>query len=140
MTLCTYAPLIACYLVLGVEDGYASQYGADVMIHTIEARIGWNHLPADVLDRYEVFGAVADCSKIGDEFWVNYNGVWEKGIVTDCAGNDGTPQWMEENRVVVEVDYETAVRWGIVGRGGIAVQMAYVHCEIAPGSMGPVAI
>jgi hypothetical protein len=131
--------LLACYLVNDHQVGYTSQYGRSVMEATIAARQEWGHLPAD-LSRYDVFAAVADCGRIGDEFLINYAGEWSLGVVSDCAGNDGTPQWMEENRIISEVDAVTAERWGIVGRGGIPVQMAYIHCQIVPGSMGAVAV
>lgn len=136
---CVYAPLLACYLVNDYQAGYTSQYAAGVMEATIAARQEWGHLPED-LRPYDVFAAVADCGRIGEEFLISYNGTWQRGVVSDCAGNDGTPEWMEQNQIVSEVDYLTAERWGIVGRGGIPVEMAYIHCQIEPGSMGAVAV
>lgn len=47
-------------------------------------------------------------------------------LVVDCAqAGDGTVEWMRENNVVLEVDYQTAVRWGTVGRG-IEVQAIFL--------------
>lgn len=130
MTICLTA--LACFVTSAPESGFTSYYAPDIMKHTIEARLGWGHLPDD-LSRYDVFAAVADCGRIGDEFLINYTGEWERGIVTDCAGNDGTPQWMEENNILTEVDYQTAARWGIYGRGAGPVTMAYIHCRVIPG-------
>jgi hypothetical protein len=36
--------------------------------------------------------------------------------VADCAGPDAV-DWMAANGILLEVGYETAVRWGTVGRG-----------------------
>lgn len=38
-------------------------------------------------------------------------------LVADCAADDGTPEWMAANGILLEVGHETARRWGIVGRG-----------------------
>jgi len=57
---------------------------------------------------------------------------WERFLVVDCAGRNDRREsdglsglaWMERYNVLVEVDYETAVRWDTVGRG-IMVQMRW---------------
>jgi hypothetical protein len=39
-------------------------------------------------------------------------------LVVDCAGiQDGGYDWMVRNGIVAEIDYESAVAWGTVGRG-----------------------
>jgi hypothetical protein len=63
--------------------------------------------------------AVRDCNELENIWWVE-NPVtkeWESMLVVDCARKgDGTSEWMEENNVAMEVDYQTAVRWDAVGR------------------------
>jgi hypothetical protein len=120
-------------------DGFSSQYAAGIMPATVAAHQSWGHLPLD-LSQYTVFGATAVCADMGREFLVNYTGEWERGIVSDCSNILATKEWFADNQILLEVDFETAERWGITGRGGIAVQMAYIQQEIVPGSMGCVAI
>jgi hypothetical protein len=38
-------------------------------------------------------------------------------LVADCAGPDGTAEWMTANGILLEIGYKTAQRWGVVGRG-----------------------
>jgi len=52
--------------------------------------------------------------------------------VADCAmppGTDGAYEWMTENNILVEVDYETAERWGSVG-GGIYIERMHRGARI----------
>lgn len=81
----------------------------------------WVSLPAD-LPRTDGFIAVHDCALLGDIWWVEnpITKVWESMLIVDCArpaGTDGAAEWMEENDVAMEVDYETARRWGTIGHG-----------------------
>lgn len=105
---------------------------------TVEARIGWNHIPSD-LSRYDVFGAVEGCDDVGREFLVQHDGQWLLGLAVDCAGDIETVEWMQQARVLVEVSWPTAVSWGTVGRL-TPVNFAYVEQEIIPGSTSVVAI
>jgi hypothetical protein len=68
--------------------------------------------------------AVAEREDIGRLFWLRpVGGEWELFLAADCAGYaDGGYSWMKRNGIIVEVDYNTAVRWGTVGRG-IRVEM-----------------
>lgn len=62
--------------------------------------------------------AVLDCDRIGDTLWLRPLGQadWESFVVMDCAHPlDGTPEWMARNRVIAEVDHQTAARWDAVG-------------------------
>ena len=80
----------------------------------------WVSLPMDLL-RTDGYIAVRDCALIGDIWWVeNPKGIWESMLIVDCArpaGTDGAAEWMEEENVAMEVDYETAKRWDTVGHG-----------------------
>ena len=97
---------------------WASQYSPGIMDQVRANR---------QLDPVHVDGyiAVADCADIGQVWWIRPIGQaeWESFQVMDCAApNDGAREWMARNRIIVEVDHLTAVRWGTVGRG-IRVQI-----------------
>ena len=108
--------------------GIASQYGP----HRMESVITLRQIPGRTgytithdLAQFDGFMAMESCGELGNEYYVkplNYP-TWELFLVTDCSGDVETSEWMARNNIVVEVDHETAVRWGTVGRG-IAVQVA----------------
>lgn len=105
--------LIAILVVTGV----ASQYAPGVMDEVISTRQRMGQLPQDIP---EVDGFVARplCSEIGEIVYLRPVGQseWEKFLVVDCGCPVGYA-WMVNNGVLVEVDYETAARWGTVGYG-----------------------
>ena len=70
-------------------------------------------------DREDVTGyiAVYDCEWIGQVVTVSWSNHAERLMVFDCAGDDETRQWMKLWNVVGEVDFYTAQRWGMLGRG-----------------------
>ncbi|MBU2051218.1 MAG: hypothetical protein KKH61_19900 [Gammaproteobacteria bacterium] len=89
------------------------------VIHNRTSGNAWVSLPTP-LPAVDGYVAVPDCSRLGKLVYLRYSGPWETFLVADCAmpkGTDGAYEWMTENGIGVEVDYETAVRWGIVGRG-----------------------
>lgn len=103
---------------ISVESGWLSAYAPGMMDYQVDYRIGTGQAPADAFSRFDTFVAVADCSTIGDVIYlrpidreVGRVGGWRSALVVDCAGNDGTPQWMEENRILAEVDWETWQDW-----------------------------
>lgn len=101
----------------GCYEANASHYAPGVMLPTVELRQEWGELPAD-LTPYDGFVAVVDCGLIGHTLYAKpNNGGWETLLVTDCSGHVSTTVWMTENNIFGEVDYETAVRWGVVGGG-----------------------
>ncbi|MCL4505767.1 MAG: hypothetical protein M1434_11550 [Chloroflexi bacterium] len=99
-------------LVLVCTVGMASQYGPGVMQSVIHNRHAIRSLP-EHLPGVAGYVAVVDCRHIGSVWWIN----GDRFLVADCAGDEQTRQWMRWNNVVVEVDYETAVRWKSVGAG-----------------------
>lgn len=105
-------------------EGRASQYAKGVMSRVVRYRQSRGELPAD-LSAYA--GAVArpECADIGEAVWLRpAGGEWERFIVADCASksdareSDGLSgyEWMIRGNVLVEVGYETALRWDCVGR------------------------
>ena len=116
-------------LLLTLVSGWASQYSPGVMESTVEARqngcCAYN-LPKG-LPPVDGFVAVSDCSNIGRLLLLRPEGSkkWERFLAADCAG-PGAYEWMLRNNILVEVDYETAVRWNTVGRG-IRVEMRWLN-------------
>lgn len=73
-------------------------------------------LPAE-RDGVDGYLAVEDCRRIGEIVTVYWNGHNERLMVFDCAGSSRTRAWMKRNRILGEVNYYTALRWGVLGRG-----------------------
>lgn len=106
--------------------GLASQYAPGVMQEVINNRQRMNQIPEN-LTAYDGFIAVRDCKDIGKEYYLYYPGknIIEKFLAVDCASKSDRQsstdarsgyKWMLDGNILVEVDYETAERWGIVGR------------------------
>lgn len=99
-----------------------SQYSQGMMELVIENRQNgnaWVSLP-NVLPKTDGFIAVQDCSELENIWWVEnpQTKVWESMLIVDCArpeGTDGASEWMAENNIAMEVDYETARRWETIG-------------------------
>ena len=111
------ALILATSLIL---SGISSQYAGGVMEGVIAYR--QNNPTAyplpEKLPEVDGYLATRDCHHIGEVVYVLHNGNLEKFLVVDCAsGADGTIPWMNRNGIVIEVDHNTAVRWGTVGRG-----------------------
>ena len=115
----------------------ASQYSPgmmDLVVANRQSGNAWVHLPDDlpVVDGYI---AVLNCDQLGETLWIKPDGmnVWEKHLIVDCSRpprTDGTYEWMEDNNIGIEVSYETAVRWGAVGRGiKVHIGFALGECE-----------
>lgn len=122
--------LVILLLTLTIS-GWASQYSPGVMESTVEARqngcCAYN-LPRG-LPPVDGFVAVSDCSNIGRLLLLRPEGSkkWERFLAADCAG-PGAYEWMLRNNILVEIDYETAVRWDTVGRG-IRVEMRWAYAN-----------
>lgn len=102
-----------------VASGWASQYAPGRMEEVIrvrQTRATAMPLPAD-LPAVDGYIAVLDCAQIGQVWYLRYGETVEAFLVVDCAGDAATRAWMERNGILVEVDAQTAQRWGVVGRG-----------------------
>lgn len=102
--------------------GYASHYSPGVMEEVIGNRVvpgrTWQDLklPLSITDGYI---AVPDCRDIGEVWWLRpiRQEEWESFLVGDCANpQDKAGEWMDKHRILAEVDYETAERWGSIGQ------------------------
>lgn len=104
--------------------GWASYYDQQPTDATIEARLEMEHITHADLLWAETLIAVSDCSTIGDRVTVQVGDDTPlRAVVFDCAGNDGTAQWMQENNVVLELDFYTADRYGMVESGAVRVRV-----------------
>lgn len=95
--------------------GYASRYDSGVMEGVVNYRYEtgyWRTTPPENVSTISAYIAVADCAMVGRVVEVRpVGGPWEMALVSDCAGADGTPEWMAVNNVVMELDYPTFTRW-----------------------------
>lgn len=78
--------------------------------------------------------ATQECTDIGTVVLLRPVGTqeWESFLIVDCASkrlgthnnnpHDSSYAWMVRNNIIVEVDYETAVRWNTIGHA-IEVEM-----------------
>lgn len=101
------------------RHGTASQYSPGVMERVVKTRQSGRtarDLPRE-LPPVDGYIAVLECNRIGEIWRVFYKERWESFLVADCAGSDATRRWMTQNNILIEVDYLTAKRWGVVGRG-----------------------
>ena len=115
--------------------GTASQYAPRVMDKVVYNRQHLStsfSLPGE-LPNVHGYVATRDCSDIGKIVYLRPANCedcgFERFLVADCAGvADGGLSWMVRNNILVEVDYETALRWNTVGRG-IKVELAIEDLE-----------
>lgn len=51
------------------------------------------------------YAAVADCKRVGEMALLTAaGGATYEVLIADCAGDDGAPEWMAANRIIVELD------------------------------------
>ena len=101
------------------QTGIASQYAPGKMQQVIAYRQRHSQIPLD-LSPYDGFIAVLEADDIGNAYWIRPVDSlhWEKFLAVDCAGiADGGYAWMVNGGIIVEIDWESAVRWETVGYG-----------------------
>lgn len=108
--------------------GYASAYAPGVFEGVVAHRHAqgwWRNAPP--WDWYLVAGYAAtnDCSQVGRVVHMRPAGAtrWSRVLVADCAGDDGTPEWMHENDIVAELDATLWERWAARHGRPLAVEM-----------------
>lgn len=110
--------VVIIFIFTQCVQGYASHYSLDRMERVIGDRIApgrtWKdlELPLPITDGYI---AAPLCEDIGEVWYLRpaFQEQWESFLVVDCAGPDAI-DWMEDNDILVEVDYKTAERWGTI--------------------------
>jgi len=94
--------------------GYSSRYDPGVFQTVIRNRQSWGQLPTNIKDTNYI--ALADCNLVGTRVLVCYEDCWF-ALVADCAGiADGGLSWMQTNNIAGEVDNDTAMREGCLGK------------------------
>ena len=115
---------------LYIRTGIASQYSGGVMemvIRVRQAKLTAHHLPL-IIPNVDGYIAVLNGEDIGKIYYIRPVGgrKWGRFWAVDCAGrSDGGYEFMVNGGriegkwypIIVEVDWETAVRWKTVGRG-----------------------
>ena len=114
---------------LQAESGWASRYSAGVMEATVKVRQEVLHDLPHYVNRYDGFVATEDCSYIGKVVLIRPSpkSRWYQMLVADCArrdNGDGTRSWMQENNILLELDYPTAQAWRGLG-GGIEIEVIF---------------
>lgn len=119
------------------DIGIASQYARGVMEKVIAVRQAGrtaHDLPLR-LPKVDGYIAVLEGRDIGKIYYLRPVGQlhWESFLAVDCAGkSDGGYEFMTRGGrigqvwypIIVEVDWETAVRWDTVGKG-IVIEMLH---------------
>lgn len=112
-------------------SGYASRYDEGVMEGVVAFRYdnGYWRVPPPPREEMPSLGAyiaVADCSLVGSVVEIRpADWEWILALVADCAGDDGTPQWMLTNNIIMELDYPTFMKWANEYGVPLEVEMRY---------------
>lgn len=119
-------------LGLCVEAGSAAYYADGVMERVVAVRqAGWTAgpLPAELPP---VIGFVARpfCNEIGDRVWLWHGSEGWRGpyLVSDCCNElEGHCRVMLRKGIIVEVDHNTAARWGVLGHGPESIHVVLIR-------------
>lgn len=114
--------LIALLSHITIDVGYAAYYNPGIMEQVVAIRrAGWTASPLPKeLPPVVGFVAVKDCDRIGQivALWHESEGWAYPYLVSDCANRlEGHDEMMEKKGIVVEIDYNTAARWQVLGYG-----------------------
>lgn len=108
--------------------GFASRYDPGVFEAVVAHRFDngwWRNEPPPDWDRVAGYAATTDCGQVGKVVLMRPVGAttWERVLVADCAGADGTLDWMLANNIVAELDYSLFTRWAAEYGLPLAVEM-----------------
>lgn len=108
--------------------GYASRYDEGVFEGVVAHRNanGWwrNPLPPD-WTAVSGYAATSDCGQVGQVVLMRPVGAatWERLLVADCAGDMPTLNWLIDNNIIAELDYELFTRWASEYGLPLAIEM-----------------
>jgi hypothetical protein len=125
----SYNFIIALLLMTQLQVGHAAYYSQGVMEDVIAVRqAGWaiGELPVEAPPGVTCFVATDDCTEIGDVISVWHHSVgWQRCWVTDCCCTiAGDCERMRKRHILIEVDYRTARRWGVLKYGPTSIIVA----------------
>ena len=114
--------LIAFLSYVTIDVGHAAYYDHGVMEQVVRIRqAGWTASPLpEELPNVLGFVAVKDCDRIGQmvALWHGSEGWTFPYLVSDCANKlEKHDLELERKGIVVEVDFNTAARWQVLGLG-----------------------
>jgi hypothetical protein len=125
----SYHWIATLFLLANLRIGHAAYYAQGVMADVIAVRqAGWavGELPVEAPPGVTCFVATDDCTEIGDVVSVWHHSVgWQRCWVTDCCcAIAGDCDRMRKRHILVEVDYRTARRWGVLKYGPTSIIVA----------------
>lgn len=120
-----FLTIIAMTMVLAgspsVQTGHAAHYGEGVMENVVairQANQGWEYSLPVYNPGIVGYVAIEDCDRVGQRVavWHETEGLKGPYLIADCANRlEGHDRDMRRRGIIIEVDYNTAMRWGTVG-------------------------
>jgi hypothetical protein len=124
--------IVSLLLLFQIKMGHAAYYAEHRMeevVHVRQAGLTAQSLPTAIPDGIVGFVALPDCRKIGSIVWLWHESEGLSGpyLVADCANQiEGHNERMMQRDIIVEVDHNTATRWGVLGLGPEDIQIAII--------------
>lgn len=110
-----------------IATGWASHYNPDIMESVVMVNYRHGNLPPHTAV-FDTYVAVLDCDYVGSTILIRpaHTRQWTTALVSDCACacHPDTISWMQDNNIIVELDFPTALRWNAVG-GGLKVDVVF---------------
>jgi len=109
-----------------IITGWASQYAPGVMDRVVHVRQYHHSPPSLPIEHESVAGyiAVQSCAEMGNIWWIKPidQDMWEPHMVADCSGSRETSEWMLRNNILLELSWDTVLRWGGKPRRGMRIE------------------
>ena len=110
------------------QTGYVSRSDPGVFEGVVAHRFAngwWRNTPPDDWQTVAGYAATTDCDQVGKVVLMRPVGAetWERVLVGDCVGDVQTLNWMLDNNIVAELDYELFTRWASAYGVPLAVEM-----------------
>jgi len=135
----------ALFLAVMMSDaapltGYASRYDPGVFEGVVDLRFRenwWRNQPPHDWTTVAGYAATTDCDQVGTVILMRPVGArrWERVLIADCSGPDGTMDWMLSNRIVAELDYSLFTRWAAEYGLPLEIEMRPAGVRYVPGAV-----
>lgn len=133
------ALLLAAFVAPRVpsQTGYASRYDPGVFEGVVAHRFAnnwWRNTPPADWQTVAGYAATTDCAQVGQVALMRPVGAtaWERVLVADCVGDIQTLDWMLDNGIVAELDYNLFTRWSAAYGVPLAVEVCGAICDLPP--------